>query len=224
MKKESVGRIFSNLIIFSVVCIIGALSFVNNLGFTQATSTQGVVYDGDKRVVCLVFMLVDEDVTDILEVLDAKGVKANFLVSGKYATNHPENLVKIVEKNHEIINHGYLNRDFSALGYASTRDDIKTAEKVILSACGYTTKLFMPPKGKFNDSTLVACAELGYKIVLYSKSAILNEEDKVEELLESVAMGDVVLLSPSEETIEVLPEILDGYFSRGLEITRLSSN
>lgn len=222
MKKQKITKLLSNLIIFSVVCIIGALSFVTNTGFLQATTTNSVIFESEENAVYLVFRLLDDDVDDILEILDKKAVKANFLVSGKYASNYSENLVKITDKNHEIINHGYLNRDFSALGYTETCDDIKTAEKVILSACGYKTTIFMPPKAKFNDSTLASCSELGYNLVLYTKNAISDEVEDIREILVSATSGDVIILSTNDVTKCLLGEMIDSYLSKGLQIKTLA--
>ena len=62
------------------------------------------------------------------------------------------------------------------------KDEIKTAERTIEGICGVKTTLFAPPSGSFSESTIKACDELGYKVIMWSKDTI-DWRDKDVDLI-----------------------------------------
>ena len=226
MKEKGILKIFTNVIIFSIVAIVGAVSFFNYDSIGKATiapTTGGSINSG---VVSIAFVVAgDEDVSEVLGILEKKDTTATFFVTGKWCTKNPEILSEIVAKNHEIGNHGYLNRDFSSLSYKESLDEIKTTERTIENLCGYRTTLFMPPKGKFSSSTTTSCAALGYKMVLWSRSAHgAVAEDIYKQATENILSGEIVLLSLNQPTVSVVSEIIDYYTECGLQIKSVSAN
>lgn len=224
MKEKRFLRLIGNVIIFSIITLIGFTSFVDFRANT-ATITPVIGGDGNTNTVSIAFRVIGgEEIDKTLEILEKNDVIATFFVGGKWAFENEENLIKIANKNHEIGNHGYLNRDFSALNYKEAKEDLKTCERVIENICGYKTVLFMPPRGKYNNSTMVACDELGYKMVLSTKRAISDDSGEVKSISISVNAGDIILLSPNEGTLEVLDEIIKGIKSRGFKIKSVGAN
>lgn len=226
MKENGILKLITNVIIFSIVALVGAVSFFNYDGIGKATIAPSRGGSIDSGVVSLSFIVTgDEEVNRALKILDKKEVTATFFVTGKWSTENPKILSEIVAKNHEIGNHGYLNRDFSALSYKESLDEIKTTERTIENLCGYKTELFMPPKGKFSDSTSTSCMALGYKMVLWSRSALADGVDEVYELATNeILSGEIVLLSLNSPTLSVLDKIIDCYVRHGLQIKSVSAN
>ena len=69
--------------------------------------------------------------------------------------------------------------------------------------------LFAPPSGSFNKSTLDACKELGYSVIMWSKDTI-DWRDKDANLIytratNNISGGDFILAHPTEYTLKSLP-------------------
>lgn len=226
MKDRAIFKLITNVIIFSIVAVVGAVSFFNYDSIGRATIAPSRGGSIDSGVVSIVFKPVgDDNVLKALEILQEREVSATFFLSGKWCIENPKILTEIVAKNHEIGNHGYLNRDFSSLSYKECLDEIKTTERTIENLCGYKTKLFMPPKGKFSDATSTSCVTLGYKMVLWSRNAFGEDSEEVYELAtKEILSGEIVLLSLNEPTLSILDDIIECYTNNGLQIKSVSTN
>lgn len=225
MKESRFLRLIANVILVSVCLLTCSVTFLdpNDFDTVFAPHDKGSV---ESDIISIIFCINSEDsnVMKIARIFDEKGGLATFFVTAKWAENNGEILSDLVDKGHEIGNHGYLNRDFSALSFSECRDEIKTAERVIEGVCGYKTRIFLPPKGKFSDSTAIACRQLGYNLIAWSKSAVADTPDKVLLLSREARSGDVVLMSTSDVTLSVLDDILDGYIECGFQIKSVSEN
>ena len=225
MKESRFLRLIANVILVSVCLLTCSVTFLdpNDFDTVFAPHDKG---SAESDIISIIFCINSEDsnVMKIARIFDEKGGLATFFVTAKWAENNGEILSYLVDKGHEIGNHGYLNRDFSALNYKEAKEDLKTCERVIENICGYKTVLFMPPRGKYNNSTLVACDELGYKMVLSTKRAISDDSGEVKSISISANAGDIILLSPDEVTLEVLDEIIKGIKSRGFKIKSVGAN
>lgn len=226
MREKGIIKLVVNAIIFSIVALVGAVSFLNIDSFEKTVIAPSRGGSIDSGIVSIVFrVIIDDNVEKAINILDEKEVDATFFVTGKWCTDHPEILSEMVNKNYEIGNHGYLNRDFSALSFKESLDEIKTTERTIENLCGYKCKLFMPPKGKFSDATLTSCGALGYEMILWSRTAISDDEKEVYELAtKEILSGEIVLLSLNEPTLSVLEDIIDYYHGEGLQIKSVSVN
>lgn len=226
MREKRIIKLVVNAIIFSIVALVGAVSFLNIDSFGKTVIAPSRGGSIDSGVVSIVFrVIVDDNVEKAINILDEKEADATFFVAGKWCAENPEILLEMVNKNYEIGNHGYLNRDFSALSFKESLDEIKTTERTIENLCGYKCKLFMPPKGKFSDATLTSCEALGYKMILWSRTAISDDGKEVYELAtKEILSGEIVLLSLNEPTLSVLEDIIDYYHGEGLQIKSVSVN
>jgi peptidoglycan/xylan/chitin deacetylase (PgdA/CDA1 family) len=101
-------------------------------------------------------------------------------------------------------------------------------ESVIQAFCSVKTNLFAPPSGSFSGDTALACADLGYKMIMWSKDTI-DWRDSDSELVANRATknlqnGDLILMHPKEHTLKALPKILDFYNSQGFSVVTVSEN
>lgn len=128
----------------------------------------------------------------------------------------------------KIGNHGYFHKDHKKLSYAKNNEEIIICEKVIETVCGCKTKLFAPPSGSYNNTVLKVADDLGYKTIMWSKDTI-DWRDKDDSLIYSRATknlknGDLVLMHPTENTLNVLDKVIKFYKQNQFSVVTVSEN
>ena len=103
----------------------------------------------EEKVVALTF---DDGPTDntaeILDILDAAGIKATFFLTGREMEGLPAETKRIVEAGHEIGNHSYSHKRMIFKPPGFIKDEVNRTDKFIRAA-GYLGDIsFRPPYGK----------------------------------------------------------------------------
>lgn len=233
IKKELLLNIFSNSIVAAAIIFVFVFTLAPSTGLVMtAGKTYEPYYNGNResKNVSLMFNVYQntEIVEDILQVLDEHNAKATFFVGGCWADDNAACLEKIVGYGHEIGNHGYFHKDHDKLSYDDNKEEIYLTQIIVNALCGVKTTLFAPPSGAFNNETLSACANLDYKVIMWSKDTI-DWRDKDVSLIkkratENLQNGDFILMHPTECTLSALGEILDYYESVGFAAVTVSQN
>ncbi len=225
--------IITNVLICIAVLMVYVISFMPNTA-TEAygKGTINAIYNGNRQSnkISLMFNVYENTkvVNKILDVLDEKGVKATFFVGGCWADDNGQTLNRIVKSGHELGNHAYFHKDHKKLDYSANVQEISLTGEIVKALCGYQMNLFAPPSGSFSNTTLKACYDLGYKVIMWSKDTI-DWRDKDTALIykratNNASGGDLVLMHPKTHTLEVLPSIIDYYLSIGLDLSCVSDN
>ena len=212
-------RILSNVIICCL--LLGLTVILGTSGYSYVFSYQNedVIYNGnrDNNNVSIMFNVYwgTEYIDGILDVLNDFQVKTTFFVGGQWVEKEPEYLNKIISAGHEIGNHGYFHKDQEYLDYQQNYDEIKATHQLVKVNSLLEMSLFAPPSGSFNKSTIQACMDLGYKVIMWSKDTI-DWRDKDSNLIfnratKNIKGGDLILAHPTECTLKALPLIL-GYY------------
>ena len=116
MKKLSRKTTYvCNAILLSLIAIVFAVSFLPQRAvYIYGGSADGAIYKGNtlKNNVSLMFNVYENTdvVCDIVDALDARGIKATFFVGGCWADDNEQALCKINKSGHEIGNHGYFHK------------------------------------------------------------------------------------------------------------------
>jgi peptidoglycan/xylan/chitin deacetylase (PgdA/CDA1 family) len=103
----------------------------------------------------------------VLDVFDRFGLKATFFVPGRVAELYPAQVREIVNKGHEIGNHGYAHENMAALSIDEQRKAIQKGNDVLEKICQVRPVGFRAPEGEMTRDTMQLLAELGFK---YSSS------------------------------------------------------
>ena len=89
-------------------------------------------------------------------------------------------------------------------------------------------KLFAPPSGAYNISTVDAAETLQYKTIMWTRDTIDWRDNDISLIFnratKNVSGGDLVLMHPKKHTLQVLPTIIDYYKSVGLDVCTVSQN
>ena len=220
-----------NLVIFSMLLTVFAFTYAG--GTMQVFNTQNgaeAIYYGNRSSnnISLMFNVYwgDEFLDGILKTLDEHDAKVTFFVGGVWASKNEEMLKRFVQEGHELANHGYNHKDQNRISQQENYNEINQTHQIVKSFTGLEMKLFAPPSGAFNDTTLNVAESLGYRTIMWTRDTI-DWRDKDKQLIYNRAVkdakgGDLVLMHPTEKTLEALPEILQTLKKQGLNVTTVS--
>jgi probable sporulation protein (polysaccharide deacetylase family) len=154
-----------------------------------------------------------EYVGPMLDILKENDIRITFFIGGEWAKDNPELLKRMAEEGHEIGNHGYSHKHHNNLNLDGNKREILETEKVIESILGIKTRLFAPPYGEFNKTTLQAAGSLGYRTIMWSIDTIDWRRDGTEKIIQRVMKnphnGALILMHPTKDTLTALPVIID---------------
>lgn len=111
----------------------------------------------------------EEELTNVLNTLEAIGAKATFFVTGKEMDNYPEQIQQILEAGQEIGNGGYSGKGMNDMSFGEICEDIYKND-LLLQELGIETDLFMPPYGNVTTQVQMAASAMAKDIILYNAS------------------------------------------------------
>ena len=185
-----------------------------------------------RRVVALTFDggADAENAPLILETLERYGIQASFAITGRWAADHAELVVRIAAHGHHLMNHSFHHRSFTGFstgaGPLSTPErfeQLDRADAAIGELTGSTTKpWFRPPFGDHDRSVNADLYARGYLYnVRWSVDSLgwkaTTPEDIARRCLDQARPGAIYLLhvgSRSEDG-RALPAIIEGLQARG---------
>jgi probable sporulation protein (polysaccharide deacetylase family) len=163
----------------------------------------------------------DEFIPGMLEVFDYYGVSATWFPTGRWAKASNGLAKTIAQAGHEIGNHGGWHGAASEMSREETTRLIQEGEDLILEATGQRPQVFAPPSGDFNQQTVAVAAELGYKTVLWTIDTVDWQKPAptviIDRIKSKLVNGALILMHPTQPTLEALPVILDYFAQRGFQ-------
>ena len=164
----------------------------------------------------------------LLDGLKERGAHATFFMVGDRVNMFSSTLPRLVSEGHELGNHGYFHKDQSALSYEQNAEEISSCGKLVETLTGQKVTLFAPPSGAYAEQTVRAAEDLGYSVIMWSKDTI-DWRDHDASLIyrratQNAQGGDLVLMHPTEATLEALPSVLEHYARMGLLQSVVSAN
>ena len=202
---------------------------INILDLAKAPYTQGTKKNsGYVALTCNVDLgWEDEYVISILETLKKENVYITFNVTGKWAENKKNLLMKIKKEGHEIGNHGYKHLDYANLSYDDNYNQIKTSKKIIEDVIGEETKFFQAPAGSFGSNTVKAAERLNYICFKWDVDTIdWQDRDNPQKIIErvknkNIVDGSIILMHPTDATTKCIDDIIQIIKDKNLKPGRL---
>lgn len=216
-----------------IVLILAGLSVLAIWGGNMLVNTStvsGVYYNGDKSSKNVSLMINvywgTEYLDTMLEILKENDVKTTFFIGGTWAVLNEDMLQKIYQDGHEIANHGYHHKDHDKLDEKGNLDEISTTHTIVKELLNVEMELFAPPSGAYDKTTVSVASSLGYKTIMWTRDTV-DWRDKDSELIYSRAIknasgGDLILMHPTEKTVEALPRIIEWFKQNGFNLTTVS--
>ncbi|NMP21841.1 polysaccharide deacetylase family protein [Sulfobacillus harzensis] len=183
----------------------------------------------DKAAMALTINVVwgTEYVPKLLAELKAAHVPATFMVGGAWAEAHPE-LVRTMRKDgDEIGNHGWNHRHPNQLGYQGNIQDITRTNHMIEGLVQVRPKVYAPPYGEFNGTVLKAAQAAHMTLVMWTIDTIdWRPSSSVSYMVGKVGRkaenGAIVLMHPTDRTVEALPQIIATLKEKGYQLVTVS--
>ncbi len=104
----------------------------------------------------------------ILDVLQAEGVKAIFFLTGDYFDKNPELVRRMVEEGHEVGNHTVHHYSLAEISATKIEQEILELDRLFYNKFQQHMRLLRPPKGEYNDMALSVADQLAHTCVLWS--------------------------------------------------------
>ncbi len=173
----------------------------------------------------------------VLALLAARGVQANFFCIGERAAAHPQICRAITAAGHAIENHGQLHRKhYSLLGPRGWLREVGAAQATLEAVSGQRPHFFRALAGLRNPFLDPALHRLGVRLASWTRRGYdtrSSDPDRVlARLTHQLAAGDILLLhdgnaartnSGQAVILEVLPRLLDELATRQLTPVTLRS-
>lgn len=225
--EKFVRRVVANCILGAVIIAVFAVSFAF-LSRDVSTADAPIYKGGSSDKVSLMVNVYwgTEYIQPMLDIFAENGVTTTFFVGGMWVRDNEETLKKICAAGHEIANHGYFHKDHKKLNYERNREEIEVTHKLVESITGVSMNLFAPPSGSFGDTAIKAAEDLGYKTIMWSLDTI-DWRDKDSELIFSRATekaegGSLILMHPTEATVNALNRIIRTLANKQLKVAKVS--
>lgn len=221
---------FVNVVIILMLFLVASCAVLGVNIVTTSNVINGVYYSGNEESNKISLMINvywgTEYLDGILEILDKYDVKTTFFVGGTWAVKESDMLEKIYEKGHEIGNHGYTHKDQDKLNREQNQKEILTTHNIVKDLLNINMNLFAPPSGAYSKTTVEVASSLGYQTIMWTRDTI-DWRDKDADLIYSRAVkdakgGDLVLMHPTEKTLEALENIIITLQEKGLKVTTVS--
>jgi probable sporulation protein (polysaccharide deacetylase family) len=222
--KKSFWIIFSLailLLIFLIYIITRSVSVFNS---------NEPIYKGDTKEKKIAFACNvawgDEYIPKMLDIFKDNNIHITFFFEGKWAEKNPDVVKDIYQKGHEIGSHGYTHVKYTNLSRQQYEEDIKKSGEILEKITGIKPTLFAPPYGDFNDEVVKVAEQLGYKVILWSLDTIdwnnPSPQTIVDRVMTKYHNGAIVLMHPTQNTVEALPQIIKQLKEKGYKITKVS--
>ena len=155
-------------------------------------------------------------------MLSDNQVKATFFIGGSWAKRHPESLKSIADAGHELGNHSFTHPHPNRLSKEQNQAEISRTEQLVEEVTGVKTRLYAPPYGEYNRTVLTAAEELGYLTIMWTADTIdwrrPSPETIVKRIEGKLQNGCIILMHPTEPTIQALPVLIKLIKEKGYTI------
>lgn len=161
----------------------------------------------------------------LLEGLEARGVKATFLLCGYRLKEYPRLVQAIYDGGHEIGAHGYSHKNMSRMSRAEVQKEISQTLALLPEGC--KPVFFRPPGGAVSQTVKEGAQNTGLAILGWSvdpRDWATRDAGAVEAaVLGDVEDGDVILLHDMcDSSVDAALAIVDKLHQWGFRVVTAS--
>lgn len=157
----------------------------------------------------------------VLDVLARHRVPATFYVVGSRAERSPALLARAVDAGHEIGNHTWSHADLCLATPAAVREELHRTAELVERLTGTAPATVRPPWGHVDAVGLLAAAELGATVVLWSELVRASDPGHdAATVLRDVRPGSVLLAhdggpTPTAAAVRAVDRLIGDLKDRG---------
>jgi probable sporulation protein (polysaccharide deacetylase family) len=177
----------------------------------------GPIYRGNEQQQAVALMVNvawgTEHLPKMLQIFQQEGVRATFFLDGTWLHSHRTEALELAKAGHEIGNHGYTHRMMSQVTVDRMHREINRTEELIKQVYGHPSKWFAPPGGDYNKKVVEVASSYQLGTVLWTVDTIdwrksTTPTAMVNKISREVSPGNLILMHPTDRTVEALPGII----------------
>jgi peptidoglycan-N-acetylmuramic acid deacetylase len=161
----------------------------------------------------------------LLDVLASEKVPAAFFWSARLV-HSKRPWKRVMDEGHQIGTHSTKHVNLTRLSYNGQYADIASSVKKLEKITGKKITFFRPPFGQYNEDTLAVARSLELIPVMWRVSSMDwelkdNPRQIIENVVDHLEDGAIILLHELPQTLEVLPELIHRIRAKGFEFKNL---
>lgn len=166
-------------------------------------------------------------VSKLLSVLKRDHAKATFMVGGVWAKDNPQLVQQMVRDGMEVGNHGWNHGHPASMSLAANVIDIRKTNDAVKAVSGVIPKVYAPPYGELGPTILNAAAEMHMPLIMWTIDTIDWRPSSstpyiVDKVLQKAHPGAIVLMHPTNRTVDALGQIIQGLTNQGYHLVTVS--
>ena len=185
--------------------------------------------DREGKVVSLTFDAAwgAEDTDRLIEIFDTYDVAVTFFVVGDWVEKFPEEVKKLHDAGHEVMNHSDTHPYMSKISESERAAELKNCNDKIEQITGVRPTLFRPPYGDYNNAVIRSVEAAGMTCIQWSVDSLdwkdPSPQEMTQRVLSKVRSGDIVLFhNAAKNTPAALPDIIEALQADGYPFLKVS--
>lgn len=185
--------------------------------------------DREGKVVSLTFDAAwgAEDTDRLIEIFKTYGIQVTFFVVGEWVDKFPEEVKKLHDAGHEVMNHSDTHPYMSKISDAERAAELDCCNDKIEAITGVRPTLFRPPYGDYSNAVIRSVDAAGMTCVQWSVDSLDWKDPTPEEMIRRVTgkvqSGDIVLFhNAAKNTPAALPAIIEYLQTEGYTFLKVS--
>ncbi|GAA0365802.1 polysaccharide deacetylase family protein [Bacillus horti] len=166
-----------------------------------------------------------EYVHKMLDIFDQYQIKVTFFLDGKWLTENKNVAELMLERGHELGNHAYSHPDLKKVSAERIKEELLKTNKLI-EELGVKSYLFAPPSGSFDNRAVKIADQYKMKTILWTLDTVdwrkPSPETIIQRIVPKLENGSLILMHPTEPTVEALPTIIEGAMNKELMLGTVS--
>jgi peptidoglycan/xylan/chitin deacetylase (PgdA/CDA1 family) len=168
-----------------------------------------------------------EYVRPIADAFRRDGSRATFFLGGEWAQAHPREARFLRDLDMEIASHGDRHRHVGHLSLEENLVEIDRAGAAIEAASGVRPRLYAPAYGEISPEVLRAAQLRHLPVILWTIDTIdwrtsMDPGTIRERVLSRLEPGAIILMHPTDRTLQALPGLLADVKARGYRTVTVS--
>lgn len=188
------------------------------------------IYKGNPNKPMAAFMINvawgEEYLPSILDTLKKENVRATFFFDGSWLRKNIPMARTIMEQGHEMSDHAYSHKDMSKLNRSQATAEISKTEALLKGELGVDNKLFAPPSGDFNQTTVEIAHSMKLRTILWTLDTVdwknPDPSSIVRKIETRIEPGSLILMHPTSSSSKALPGMIHAIKTKGLQLGTVS--
>ena len=161
----------------------------------------------------------------ILDILEANGVKATFFEVGRNLYNDPDAVRRAESLGCEVGSHSYRHADLGSMSAEAIAEDLSKADAIFQEVLGHAPNLLRPPYGSLNNAVKYTT---GRSIITWSIDTEDWRSQNTDKIIASVKnagdlSGQVILMhSTYATTVEAVRQLVPWLLEQGYQLVTIS--